>query len=184
MTFDKLQKTLRRTRMQRNAILALAAIMVASNVALAMRLVTQTNQVVLVPTSVADGMVARGASDKRYLEALALDAVYALYNASPSNVSYGRTVIERLAAARDRNDLLKHYDEVSNDLRERDISTVFFPRTIEHNPEQLEVVVEGDLQTFLNTVHVASEQRRLLLKFRIEAGSVRLTAISKLEAGS
>ncbi|RYG89921.1 hypothetical protein EU803_14960 [Loktanella sp. IMCC34160] len=181
MTFDKLQKSIRTARLQRNAILAVAAILLLINAALSVRLYTQTNQVVLVPTNISDGMVARGASDKRYIEALSLDAIYGLYNASPANLDYGRTVIERIAAVADRNRLLQHYDTVATDIRERDISTVFFPRRIEHNLDRLQVVIEGDLHTYLNTVQIAREERRVMLSFVAEAGSVRLAAISRLE---
>ena len=46
----------------------------------------------LVPSRVSDGMVAVGAVDARFVEALALDAVYAFYNVSPETASYGRRV--------------------------------------------------------------------------------------------
>jgi conjugal transfer pilus assembly protein TraE len=184
MNLQGLQKIVRRTRMQRNAILAVGCILLAVNALLGIRLFTQTNQVVLVPTNVSDGMVARGASDKRYIEALALDAVYGLYNASPASLDYGRAVIERIASVSERNNLLRHYDDVATDIRERDISTVFFPRQIEHNIDNLEVVVEGDLQTYLNTVLISVEPRRVLLSFVAEAGSVRLFRVSRLEMES
>ena len=47
-------------------------------------------------------------------------------------------------AVANRNELLRHYDSVATDIRERSISTVFFARRIEHNFNRLEVIVEGD----------------------------------------
>ena len=184
MEFDKLKRTVQTTRLQRNVMGGGFALMLAVNSLLAFEVHTQSNQVILVPTNVVDGMVARGAFDKRYVESLALDAIYGLYNATPANTGYGRDVIARLASVGDRNELLTKYDQVAEDMREREISTVFFPRTIEHNLEALEVVVEGDLQTFVNTVPVSTEPRRILLGFVPEAGSIRLSRISSLEVES
>lgn len=184
MNLQAVETTLSRTRLQRNVAFVLFGVMLLSNVLIGAKFLSQTNQVVLVPTNVSDGMVARGAADKRYIEALALDAVYAMYNASPGNLDYGRHVIERISSVGERNTLLRHYDEIGTDIRERDIATVFFPRQIEHNPESLDVIVDGVLQTYLNTVQIAAEPRRLLLTFVSEAGSVRLSRISRLEVDS
>ena len=181
MNFQSVQKQLRHARAARNLGFGLVVLLGFLNVALVYKVYSQSNQVILIPTSVSDGMVARGAVDKRYVEALALDAVYGLYNASPANLNYGRTVIERLAAVANRSELLHHYDEVATDIRERDISTVFYPKQIEHNLDAKTVVIAGNLQTYLNTVLISDEPRRILLNFVTEAGSVRLSRISRLE---
>lgn len=181
MNFQSLKKELKSARLQRNLVFCTALGLLVINGLLVSKIFTSSNQVILVPTSVRDGMVARGAVDKRYLEAIAMDAVYGLYNASPSNVQYGRDVIERISASKTRQSLLRKYDEVATDIQERDISTVFYTRTIEHSPDRLEVVVDGDLHTYLNTVQVAIEPRRILLTFAVEAGSARLNKINVLE---
>lgn len=182
MDFQNLQKQVRNARFGRNALAVVSASLFVMNGLLAVTIYRSTNQVILIPTSISDGMVARGAQDKRYIEALALDTIYGLYNSSPNNLRYGREVIERVASVSHRVELLKKYDAVSQDIKARDISTVFFPRQIVHQIDNLEVIVEGDLQTFLNTVQVNTERRKILLTFVVEAGSVRLSQISKLEA--
>lgn len=181
MTFDKLQASIRMTKRQRDVAIVLFLVMLAANVALSVRAYTETNQVVLVPTNVSDGMVSRGAVDKRYIEALALDAVYGLYNASPESLDYGRQVIERLASVQQRSKLLRQYDEVAGDMRERNISTVFLTGEIRHNLPGLEVVVQGNLQTFVDTVLISTEERQIMLRFVTEAGSVRLAGIHRVE---
>lgn len=182
MTFDKLQASIRTTKRQRDVAIVLFIVMLLGNIALAVRAYTETNQVVLVPTNISDGMVARGAVDKRYIEALALDAVYGLYNASPQSADYGRQVIERVASVEQRGSLLRQYDEIANDMRERNISTVFLTSEIRHNLPGLEVVVSGNLQTFVDTVLISTDERQIMLRFVGEAGSVRLAGIHKLEA--
>jgi conjugal transfer pilus assembly protein TraE len=181
MDFQKLQRKYRSAKMGRMVLSLVSIILLLSNLLLVFKIYNTSNQIVLIPTSITDGMVARGATDKRYIEAIALDAVYGLYNASPATLAYGREIIERVSSTRNRNQLLKRYDEISNDIRERDISTVFQPRQIEHNFDKLEVIIEGDLKTYLNTVRVSIEPRRIKLNFVVEAGSVRLSGINLLE---
>ncbi|AVX06006.1 hypothetical protein MXMO3_03503 (plasmid) [Maritalea myrionectae] len=176
-----LQKRLHSAQWGRTIFVVLFAFMVAVNGLLAFKLFNTSNQVVLIPTSITDGMVARGAVDVRYLEAVALDAAYGLYNTSPNNLNYGRNVIERVSSVAHRGRLLELYDEVAKDIKKRDISTVFEPHTIEHNFDDKTLVIKGQLETYLNSKLVSTEPRWIFMSFVIEAGSVRLAKISKLE---
>lgn len=182
MNVQNMDKALRKSRRALLTVGVAACGLIAANVLLAAKMYSQSNQVVLVPTTVSDGMVARGAVDKGYVEALALDAVYAMYNSSPRTVHYGRSVLERLSGPSERAEILDTYDRISKDITERKISTVFFPRKIEHNFASYEVVVEGDLATYLETTQVTREARRILIRFKPQAGSVRLAAIGKISA--
>lgn len=181
MDFQTMQKRLKSANIRGIVLFCGMAVAMGANALLAMKIYSTSNQVVLVPTSITDGMVARGAIDKRFVEAVALDAVFGLYNSSPSTLTRGRTVIERTAAVRNRAELLKLYDEVAEDIRQREISTVFNPLQIEHNLEKLEVTIKGELDTYLSNVKVATERRNILLTFVIEAGSVRLSKVNRIE---
>jgi conjugal transfer pilus assembly protein TraE len=137
MEFAALDRSVRTARRGRNLAVVLLVTMIGANALLGLRLLNQSNQVVLIPTQVSDGMVARGAVDKRYVEALALDAVYAMYNATPETLDYGRQVLDRLSSLRERSAILDQYDRIATDMRERKISTVFFPEKLEHNYARL-----------------------------------------------
>lgn len=181
MDFQVMQKRLKGANIRNVVLLSGFVLMLGANALLAAKIYTASNQVVLVPTSITDGMVARGAVDQRFVEAVALDAVYGLYNSSPTTLRYGRIVIERTASVKNRAGLLELYDEVAEDIRQREISTVFRPTQIEHNLGQLEVTVKGELDTYLSNVKVATERRNILLTFVVEAGSVRLSKINRIE---
>lgn len=181
MDFATLNKNLKHARAARNGLAIVALLMITTNVMLSVKLVQTSNQVVLVPSKISDGMVARGAIDRRYMEALALDAVYAMYTVSPNTVDYGRTVIERVSSARRRAALLDQFDDNATDIRERHISTVFFMEKLEFNFDKLQVVVFGRLGTYLETTKVHEEQRKILLTFEEEGSSVRLARVEKME---
>lgn len=182
MDFPTLNKGLKNARAARNGLAIVALLMIGANVLLAIKLVQTSNQVVLVPSKISDGMVARGAVDRRYMEALALDAVYAMYTVSPHTVDYGRTVVERVSSARRRSALLDQFDDNATDIRERRISTVFFVEKLEYNFGKLQVVVMGRLGTYLETTKVHEEHREILLTFEEEGSSVRLAKVEKMEA--
>jgi conjugal transfer pilus assembly protein TraE len=143
MEFAALDRSVRTARRGRNLAVVLLVTMIGANALLGLRLLNQSNQVVLIPTQVSDGMVARGAVDKRYVEALALDAVYAMYNATPETLDYGRQVLDRLSSLRERSAILDQYDRIATDMRERKISTVFFPEKLEHNYDRRRAAMAG-----------------------------------------
>lgn len=177
MHIDALTRKLKSAQMARNALLIGVGLSLTTNVLLSLRLSADSTQVVLVPTRVGDGVVARGSVDVRHMESIALDAVYAMYNISPGTIRYGRDVIERVASAQQRARLLEQYDDVAEDIRLRRISTVFRPVKITHDLGRLQVTVEGRLSTYLNTVEVSDAPRTIVLTFSEEAASVRLSQI-------
>lgn len=177
MTFDKLNRNMRAARNRSALFGVLLLISLACNLILAMSYTSVQRTTVLIPSRISDGMVAAGAVDTRYVESLALDAVYGFYNVSPETADYGRRVVERLSSVRDRPQLLEAFDMISDDIRARRISTTFFPEKIEHSLDGLEVVVSGSLSTFIETQRVSREQREVTLRFVQEASSVRLAAM-------
>ena len=181
MDVQHLQKRLHSSNIRGVVLGTGLTLMLAANVLLATKIYTTSNQVILVPTVIKDGMVARGAIDKAYLEALAKDAVYGIYNSSPEDAGYGRNVIARVATVGNREILLKQYDEITEDIRQRDISSYFETSRLKHNLDANQVVVEGILHTFLSGVKVGSVRRNILITFAYEAGSARISKISNLE---
>lgn len=180
MNFETLTGKMKGAQRARNALAMVLGVSIGANLLLSYRISQENTQVVLIPSRVSDGMVARGAVDVRYIEALSLDAVYAMYTVSPATVTYGRGVIERLASGEDRGRLLESFDDVAQDIRLRRISTVFRPEKIEHNLGRLQITVVGSLATYLDTTQVSAVPRRILLTFVEEGSSIRL---SRMELG-
>lgn len=165
-----------------NVVLVLfGAALTCAVVFLSFHIVRETNQVVLVPSQISDGMVARGGVDQRYVEAIALDAAYAMYNVSAANLKYGRDVIERVSSNTERNRLLTRYDEIGEDIRLRKISTTFRPNNLQTDMDNLTVVLNGELSTYLENTRTSVERRTLLVTFAYEGASVRVASIAKLE---
>lgn len=181
MNFDSLSRKMKAAQRARNGLAVVLAVSITANLLLSYHISQENTQVVLIPSKVSDGMVARGGADIRYIEALSLDAVYAMYTVSPGTIRYGRDVIERIAAAQDRARLLDSYDDIAEDIRLRRISTVFRPEKIEHNLARLQITVEGTLATYLDTTEVSNTRRRIMLTFVEEGSSIRLSRMELQE---
>ena len=95
-------RQLRSSRGTRNLFIIISLVQLAVIVMLGGSYTQIQRTTVLVPSRISDGMVAAGAVDSRYVESLALDAIYAFYNVSPETAAYGRRGCDRLACVRDR----------------------------------------------------------------------------------
>ncbi|MEP2780809.1 MAG: TraE/TraK family type IV conjugative transfer system protein [Pseudoruegeria sp.] len=177
MEFSALNRNLKTARRTRNILALVSFSLLCVTLLLSLTLARTTRTTVLVPTRISDGMVASGNVDPRYVEGLALDAVYAFYNTSPETTERSRTTVERLASTRHRAKLLEAFDEIANDIRERDISTVFFVQKIQTNIRDLEITVVGNLKTFINTTEIHTRRASVKVALTREASSARLASM-------
>lgn len=180
MQYAVMERAMLRLRRARNALGLVLILMIASNLLLVWQVLNTRSQMILVPSRVSDGMVAQGGGDIRYLEALALDAVQAMYTLSPATTSYSRSVIDRVSNPAEREVLLKRFDDVASDIKKREISTVFMPEKIDHDLGQLLLVVTGQFATYLGTNKVAEDRRVIRVAFAEFGGSVRVARIERL----
>lgn len=175
-----LEQKLIRLQRARNALGLVLIVMIFSNLLLAWQVLNTRSQMILVPSRVSDGMIAQGGGDVRYLESLALDAVQAMYTLSPATSDYSRSVIDRVANPTEREILLRRFDEVAEDIRKREISTVFMPEKIDHDLANLTLLVTGQFGTYLGTNKVGEERRAIRIVFAEFGGSVRIARIERI----
>lgn len=168
-------------RYARNLLAVLLVLSVVANAALSIHISRQTNQVVLVPSRVSDGMVARGALDIQYLEQLAKDTVSSLYQLTPTTLSEGRGVIERVSAGENRSALLSHFDAIAKDIEQRKLSTVWRTVRLTTNLDALTVDVEGTFSTYVRNNFASEETRTIRVTFGPEGASARVIGIESLE---
>lgn len=180
MNFSKMEVAMTRLRRARNVLGIACGTLIGANLLLAWQVAQTHSQTILIPSRISDGMVAQGGGDVRYLEALSLDAVQAMYTLSPATTTYSRQVIERVANPVERGALLKRFDEVAEDISKREISTVFLPEKIDHDLVKLALKVTGQFVTYLGTTRVSEEHRVIQVTFSEFGGSVRVARIERL----
>ena len=180
MDIIAVQRQYKSSQMQRNiiAIIALSLLLIIGVQAIA--LAKQRRSVVLIPSHVSDGMVAYGARDTRYIEAIALDTIYALFNVSPGSMEYSRLVLERVSAAAQREEVMKIWEKSTEDYVMRKISTTFLPHKIEYQLVSDRAVITGDLRTFIGNTMVNRVEKQIAVFFTPEAGSYRVSGIQEI----
>jgi len=181
MTPDNLSKQLSNARFMRNILFFLLGASVVSQAAMSVHMARQTNQVVLTPSIVADGMVARGAVNVPYLEAIAKDVVTSLYQVTPTTLGEGRAVIERVASGSTRDALLKSFDATAQDIIDRRLSTVWRTEQFTTDMNALTVDVSGEFTTYVGNNFASKQQRTIRVTYRHEGASVRVIAIETVE---
>ena len=181
MNTSEMQRRYGSVIFQRNIFVATVLFLLALVGLLAFSLSQKEQRVVLIPSRVSDGMIAYGAKDTRYIEALALDTVYAMFNISPGSTSYTKTVLTRITTAESRAEILEAVDESTQDYKRRKITTTFFPHSIEYHLDKDRVIIPGILKTFISNSLVASEEKLIAVIFKPEAGSYRVHQIKELD---
>ncbi len=180
MTPIELQKQFRSVQLQRNALMALIVGTLSIIFMQSIAMSRQKQSVVLVPSHVSDGMVAVGARDTRYIEAIALDTIYALFNVSQGTTEYSRNVLHRVTAADQLQEVLAIWETSIEDYQRRKISTTFLPLSIEYQLNLDRVLVRGDLRTFIGNTMVSNSEKITAVYFTQEAGSYRVSGIQEI----
>jgi len=181
MTPDHVTKQLSNARWMRNVLFVLLGASVLSQAAMSVHMARQTNQVVLTPSIIADGMVARGAVNVPYLEALAKDVVISLYQVTPTTLGEGRAVIERVSAGDVRAALLESFDATAKDIEERRLSTVWRTEKFATDLSSMSVDVSGEFSTYVGTNFASKQNRTIRVSFGREGASARVIGIETVE---
>lgn len=176
----ELTKQHRSVQLQRNTLLALFAATLCIIFMQSVAMSRQKQSVVLIPSRVSDGMVAVGALDTRYIEAIALDTIYALFNVSQGTTDYSRIVLQRVTSADQRQAVMRIWETSIQDYQRRNISTTFLPLSIEYQLNLDRVLVRGDLRTFIGNTMVSNDAKTTAVYFTQEAGSYRVSGIQEI----
>lgn len=176
----QLEKQFRSVQLQRLVLLCVVGVTLGIILMQSVAMSRQKQSVVLVPSRVTDGMVALGALDTRYIESIAMDTIYALFNVSTGTNDYSRTVLERVTAADQRGEVLTAWERSIKDYDRRNISTTFLPHSVQYQLNLDRVLVRGDLRTFLGNAMVSNSQKVTAVYFTREAGSYRVSGIQEV----
>ena len=66
-------------------------------------------------------------------------------------------------------------------MARRDLSTAFYPRSIESDGRELSAEIAGELVTWIGREEASRQKRRYRLAFRIDAGRLALLRFEQME---
>ena len=172
----------RRARDARVALAALLALSVLANLVLGHGLANRERVTVLVPAVAGPAWeVGESWAGRRYLEDAARTAAVTLLTLTPENAPHVREAAARLSAAEARGPIGAWVAAEAERMARRDLSTAFYPRAIEGEPDALAVEIAGELVTWIGREEAFRERRRYRLAFRVDAGRLGLVRFEQME---
>ena len=172
----------RRTRDARIALAGLLALSVLANLVLGAGLANRGRVTVLVPAVSGPAWeVGESWAGRRYLEDAARTAAVTLLTLTPENAAHVREAAARLAHASARGPIGAWVAAEAERMARRDLSTAFYPRSIESEPDALTVEIGGELVTWIGREEAFRERRRYRLAFRVDSGRLGLVRFEQKE---
>ena len=172
----------RRVRDTRLALAALLAISMGVNAVLSHGLATRERMAVLVPAvSGPVWTVGETWAGRRYLEDTARTVAVTLLTLTPSNAVEVREAVSRMAHASSRGAIAAWVETEAERLSRRNLSSAFYPMSVEAAQDELAAEVAGELVTWLGREEATRERKRYRLVFAIEGGRIGLVRFEERE---
>ena len=172
----------RRVRDTRLALAVLLALSMGVNGLLSHGLATRERIAVLVPAvSGPVWTVGETWAGRRYLEDTARTVAVTLLTLTPSNAVEVREAVSRMAHASARGAIVAWVETEAERLARRNLSSAFYPTSIEAATDELAADVTGELVTWLGREEATRERKRYRLVFAIEGGRIGLVRLEERE---
>ena len=172
----------RKVRDSRLVLAALLALSMGLNGILGHGLATRERMAVLVPAvSGPVWTVGETWAGRRYLEDTARTVAVTLLTLTPENAAEVREAVSRMAHASARGQIAARVETEAGRLRRRDLTSAFYPESVEVAGDELAVEVTGELVTWLGREEATRERRRFRLVFAVDGGRVGLLRFEERE---
>ena len=179
-----MQEERRRVRDTRIALAALLALSMGVNAVLSHGLATRERMAVLVPAvSGPVWTVGESWAGRRYIEDTARTVAITLLTLSPENAVEVREAVSRMAHTSARGQIAAWVETVAERLARRDLTSAFYPESVEVAANELAADVTGELVTWLGREEATRERKRYRLVFVVEAGRIGLLRFEEREGG-
>ena len=172
-------------KIQRDGLAIISLILLLTTFLLSVRIVTYSNETVIIPTLSPNKSVIYNKSQisKEYLTELTLDITHMLLDISPDNVlsQYQRLRMHFLPEKRE--ELISVLRRIKDNITNKKLTT-FFTANIEEirvNQSDLEVIVSGKLNTLTYNTVTAKEDRIYKINYQFYRNRLYVSSISEVE---
>jgi conjugal transfer pilus assembly protein TraE len=174
---------------QRNIAIIIASISFLTTFLLTICLLNKDIQTIIMPSSLSQ-MQSGGNSNisysnkkvyNSYLEAFTRDVIYTMLNLSPNNVEYAEKSILSFTHSSTYGTLKQQLETIKTNITSKKFSTAFYPVSIAPDSDNLLVVVEGNLYTYLGQKEVANQKKTYEIKYDYTAGRLTISGFNEVE---
>ena len=182
MNTGALYKRLNNTTTQRNLLLVVTGMLLASNIALSTYINFQDTRIVIVPAQVSKSFeISNKWVSSEYLELMSRDVVHSLLNLTTDNVGYFEEALLKIAHPKFHGELKQQLSELTQDVRKRGVRIHFSISEIETDKTNLVAEVTGYLDTYVGLRKTSMEIKKFIVGFDYTGARLMLTKFYEVE---
>lgn len=184
MNVNEQIKINRKLLKHRNWLLVGVTMMLLSNVLISSYLYRVDSKVVIVPSQVREEFYV---TDKKvsegYLESMTRDFAFLILNLTSENYQYVEATVLKLTTPEYYEKMKHELDALATDIKQRNVTTSFFPKEILVDNEQLITEVQGVLDTKVGLTTVSRENKVYRMVFDYSLGYLSLKEFYEVKDG-
>ncbi len=159
----------------RNLLLVGLGLSLASNLVLGVVVLDKRQSVIVVPSPAGRTYRLGENVNAAYLEDMSRDVALTFLNVNPETTDYVRNAILKIADPAFYGEFKRLFDVWMVEIRNRKLSTAFYPTALTADTRDLSVRVSGVLKSFIGKAEVDSEALTYLIGFNNVAGRLTLS---------
>lgn len=168
---------------QRNMFLVVSTALLISNVLLAIKTLTASREIILVPGIRSEMHVSNSGVSRSYLEEMSMMFLSNLLDLSPSDIEHKKDLILSYTSNSNKksiNHLMEYFDNCIKDYKRFGLTTYFSVKNLEINLNHLTVIAHGILTSYYGKSGYESENEDYRLEFEYHGGVLRLKSFERI----
>lgn len=169
---------------QRNFFAMLCGLLVVANCAVALKLATSSERLIMVPGINTQMEIEGTRVSRSYLEETALLYISALLDLSPSTSQIKKEMVLRNTSKRNKEGvkaLQEYFAESVLEHKKFNLFTSFAPKKLHVDAGKMQVIVEGILTTMFGQKARSEEEVKYKMNFDFEGGKLLLSEFIKIK---
>jgi len=168
---------------QRNMFLVVSSALLLSNTLLAIKTLSASREVILVPGIRSEMLISSSGVSKSYLEEMSMMFLSNLLDLSPSDIEHKKDLILSFTSNSNKksiNHLVEYFDSCIKDYKRFNLTTYFSVKNLEIDLNNLTVIAHGILTSYYGKSGHELENEDYRLEFEYHGGVLRLKSFERM----
>lgn len=166
---------------QRNMLVIVVAVLLASNLYLAVSLARTEKTIVMIPTIDKEMSVGTHTVSEDYLLYRAEQIMQLLFNIRHENYAYNANQILAQVSSSNKPEFTKQLEEFTEDVKSKKYFYVFNKDSYSIDNKRLNIIFSGYLETYVNDKKIDTNHKKYKLTFTNNSGLVKLTSFEEIK---
>lgn len=182
MNFSYLQENLKNIIKQRNSFLLILTGLLISNILLSIVLIFKQEKTILIPPKITSKMwLAGDNASKSYFEEMSLWIAHLMLDKTSKNMMFNHKILLDYVLPNSKQEVIKNLLKEQEQYKKEGLSTIFRANQLETNLDKNEVMLTGNLISFVGDKKISNKKIIFLIKFKYAFGKWHLQSFKKME---